>query len=125
MANLGLRVYAMDFDSPSISFLKWRLRNRKIEPDLVTYVDVKDAQKLPPADMVWVVDVLEHMVKPAELVEKLDSKTRVFAAFIDADDKASGRHPFHLGFNLSDFSHKLSEFGFDQVEDDLLYLWER
>jgi SAM-dependent methyltransferase len=124
MLEMGLKVYSVDFCSPSMEFLKWRIKRRGLDKNSEV-IDIKSISKLPSADLVWTVDVLEHMLHPEKLVDMISAKTKSFAAFIDNDDKASGRHPFHISVNKNNFGIKLKKCGFVRTSFETMCFWQR
>jgi len=96
MLDLGKKVYFYDFDNPSIRFLRWRLKKRNKK---AVTLCVGKTKRFPRVDLIWVVDVLEHMVDPTEALDAISNKTKVFVHVSQFGEKRGGRHPFHFEFN--------------------------
>jgi len=126
MLDEGVKVNFVDFNSPSIEFLKWRLVKRNIPSGNYRIVDVENKSNdyLAP-DLFWAVDVLEHMVNPLEIFDFITNETKVIAFFVDADDEAGGRHPFHFKFNENILIPELTKRGFVKKPHYLLSIWSK
>jgi 2-polyprenyl-3-methyl-5-hydroxy-6-metoxy-1,4-benzoquinol methylase len=121
MLEKGFEVYPIDFNCPSSEFLNWRLKKRSYK---LKVIDVEKVDVYPPADMFWAVDVLEHMVNPAEIGDKINKNTKVFAHASNFDVNG-GRHPFHISSNIDELEKKLKIKGFKQKEGKFISLWVR
>ena len=100
----------------------WRAKKRGIS---LKFSDADTITKFPEADMLFAIDVLEHMVDPIECVRKLDRKTRVFAHRSEFNNLAGGRHPFHFNFDERLLDLALTERGFTKVASKYLNVWCR
>lgn len=123
MLKAGFDVYFVDFDCPSTDFLKWRLKEKNFDNKKRVF-DV-ESNDFPIVDMVWTIDALEHMTNPFDIFRAISDKTRLFVYFIDDDDQAGGRHPFHIPFDHSDFRKKLINLGFSGEDHEYLSVWVR
>lgn len=124
MIEGGSKVFFVDFDSPTLDFLRWRLNKRKIEEKRFQMVDVKSSSlNNIAADMFWSIDVLEHMKNPMEFFDCISNSTRVIVYFTDADDKAKGRHPFHFKINHDAVSAELEKKGYISSPHPVLNVW--
>lgn len=117
-----LKVYFVDYDCPSVEFLKWRLLRRGLKADVL---DVEKIGELPPGDMFLAIDVLEHMVDPMLVVDLLSDKTRVFAHRSEFGNKAGGRHPCHFDFDEYRLGEALKFKGFKHLPWPVLSVWVR
>lgn len=120
LLETGQQVTFIDFDCPSTDFLKWRLKKRKLHASVL---DVEKVKKFPSADALIAIDVLEHMVNPLEVVEKLSDQTRLFVHLSQFNNRANGRHPFHFSFDEIRLNNLLKSRGFVQIPDKLLSIW--
>jgi SAM-dependent methyltransferase len=126
MLEQGAKVYFIDYNLPSLDFLRWRLQDRKYsEKKDYEIIPVHQGISYPSADLFWCVDVLEHMANPFTVLDIINEQTRVFAFFTDADDKANGRHPFHFAYNLANLTNGLQKLGFSHTNEGLLQIWVR
>jgi len=119
----GIKTFSIDFNSPVSDFLRFRVKERGYE-ELSELISV-GTDKKPTADMIWTIDTLEHMVDPYEIFKYITAETRVFTYFIDADDEAGGRHPFHLKFDYEKFNSELKKMGFNKIKSKKLSSWSR
>ena len=103
------KVYFYDFQSPSTDFLKWRGRKRKKKINLLYVNKVKS---FPKVEMIWSIDVLEHMVNPLDVFRAFSDRTRFFVHESKFGDKNEGRHPFHFDFNINILNRELIKRGF-------------
>jgi SAM-dependent methyltransferase len=118
----GYEVYFIDFECPSISFLRWRAKKRKLDVEII---NIEKSLNLPDADAVFAIDVLEHIVNPLEVIEKISNKTRLFAHRSEFNYKAGGRHPFHLNFDEKKLDSLLTQKGFVKMPSNYLAVWYR
>ncbi|MBP7842738.1 hypothetical protein KA017_01905 [Candidatus Woesebacteria bacterium] len=123
MLENGFDVFFADFISPSTDFLQWRLENRN-QGGKIKIFDVEQ-NVFPEVDMVWTIDALEHMTNPYDIFRAISKKTSLFVYFIDDDDQAGGRHPFHIPFDHIEFRKKLIDMGFSKQEHEHLSIWYR
>jgi len=122
--ELGTSVSFADFECPSVDFLRWRLKKRKIG-EKAQILNVDTLKKYPKADMFWAIDVLEHMPNPLEIFDNLDDSCKVFAHRSMFNDTAGGRHPCHLNFNPQQLNKILIKKGFSLRERHPVELWTR
>lgn len=120
----GIHVTFVDFDSPSLDFLDWRLKDRNISSKMYDILPIGTSQK-PSAELLWAVDVIEHMLNPFELLDHIGEYTKVVAFFVDDDDDAGGRHPFHFKVNYSQLDLKLKELGFNMSTIDGMLVYSK
>lgn len=125
MLDIGLSVFFADLQSPSTEFLQWRLKKRNYDSEKARYIPISSKVVFPKVDMVWTIDVLEHMVEPLEALETISQKTKLFVYFTDGDDKAGGRHPFHLHTKDFAIDPSLKKLGFDRIKEGKLSIWYR
>ena len=110
----------VDYDCPSVDFLKWRMKKRNVRAPVL---NVEEIDLLPEMDMFWAIDVLEHMKNPLWAVERLPSKTRVFAHRSQFGNNAGGRHPCHFCFDEMKLGKALSKRGFKHIPWPVLSVW--
>ena len=116
----GLEVDFVDFKCPSVDFLNWRVKRRKLKAQVV---DVETINKLPVSDMFWAIDVLEHMTHPLWVVEHLSNETKVFVHRSEFGRDHGGRHPCHLDFNELNLNEALRRRGFRHIPWPVLSVW--
>lgn len=131
LVEAGFRVLSTDFESPSLDFLRWRLGKRGIGEDRCLVIPVEELasrrDECLQADVFWGVDVLEHMFDPFEVLQLISSDIKVFAYYVDSDDKANGRHPFHFKFPVAAFEERLRMWNLkpSPEDDDTISIWTR
>jgi 2-polyprenyl-3-methyl-5-hydroxy-6-metoxy-1,4-benzoquinol methylase len=126
MLELGAMVFFADYNIPDLNFLRWRLAHRGYVQDRdYQVIQMQSNTTVPSAELVWCVDVLEHMVHPLSILEAFTEETKVFAFFTDTDDKAGGRHPFHISYDLSELLKRLKKLGFSLQHEKSLQVWAR
>lgn len=125
MMDTGSKVIFADFDSPSFDFLKWRLKERNYISDLYQTIMVEELPRVKPrADMLWAVDVLEHMKDPFEIFNCIEN-VRMIVFFTDCDDKAGGRHPFHFKIDWKKLEGEFSRRNYKKIKHEKLDIWEK
>lgn len=125
MLDMGLEVHFVDYISPSTDFLKWRLKKHGKE-ERSHFYDVEKIQEIKPeVEMVWSIDVLEHMSNPLDIINVITNKTRVFAYYIDSSELNGGRHPFHRNVDYRLIEEKLTTLGFSKDANSLIQTWTR
>lgn len=106
-----LHVVYMDFRNPSTAFLAWRLQKRQIE-SRIYYVGEDD---IPVVDMIFALDVLEHIVDPVATIERMARKCCVlfFAAPFGFDEL----WPMHLhdASMSKQIEDKLAQYNFKKA----------
>lgn len=124
MLKEGVHVYFIDFESPTLDFLKWRLKKRDINSNMYDVLNLKsmDMTKVS-SDMFWSVDVIEHMQNPMEIFDYISDSTKLVVYFTDADDTAKGRHPFHFKINSNKIADELINRGYEKVSHQVLNVW--
>jgi SAM-dependent methyltransferase len=126
MLDLGLKVTFVDFDSPTLEFLKFRINKRNFSPSQYEIVDVQQLKSKPiQSDLFWSIDVIEHMREPTDIFNAIGEKTRVAAYYSDADDEAGGRHPFHFKINEKVLNQQFIHRSFTNVPHSILKIWKR
>ena len=124
--NAGMKVTAIDLDSPHYDFGQFRLEDRKIDDIECLYV----GDALGRYDAVVLLDVIEHIKDIEEFLEQYISKVDRYVFMTipevippDEHDK----HPMHLleleefWKNLPEYMHK--KFGFKRI-DSMTYVKE-
>lgn len=120
----GFEVHFSDFLSPSIDFLKWRLKKHRAGEGRALIHDIETIGQNPPkTDLVWSVDVIEHMLDPIKIFEVFGPETKAFIYFIDSAEQNGGRHPFHFDVNYKKVEKKLADLGFKKVNHEVFQVW--
>ncbi|MEX0896396.1 MAG: methyltransferase domain-containing protein [Patescibacteria group bacterium] len=120
--KLGLDVAYVDYDCPSIDFLKWRIQKNNLKG--VIY-NVETDFEYPSHDLFWAIDVLEHLPDPIKIIEQIPQSTRLFVHRSMFNDTAFGRHPCHFNFDEGKLHKALEQEGFKLIEQGLLEIWQR
>ncbi len=125
LSKEGIVTYGMDFDSPSLDFLKWRLSKRSFAKKEINrlIIPINEEMKIPEVDMIWSVDVIEHMSNPKDFIDLITPSIKIIALFTDADDEAGGRHPFHFPQNIPWVFQELKKMGYVQVRENSMDIW--
>lgn len=118
----GYNVTFADFECPSVDFLKWRAKKRGIDID---FIDIEHTTIYPPTEVFFAIDVLEHVLDPLDVIDRVNPKTKVFIHHSEFNDIAGGRHPFHFNFDIRQLNARLIESGFEETENDLFSVWVR
>jgi len=116
----NFEVNFVDFHCPSIEFLRWRMKKRRLKAEIS---DIQTLDKLPDKDMFWAIDVLEHVPDPLSIVSKLSENTKLFVHRSQFNNTSSGRHPCHISFNEIRLSRALKKRGFMHVPWNQLSVW--
>lgn len=119
----GYSVHFADFESPSTKFLKWRLKKNKIENNAYIHNIETISEADIDVDLIWSVDVIEHMIDPNKIFNAFSPKTKLFIYHIDSAEKNGGRHPFHFDVNYQKVEKKLKELGFTKIEHEIFQVW--
>jgi len=126
MVEKGIKVSFVDFLSPTLEFLKWRLQDRSIKPDLYSVHELRQEKPgVIDADMFWSIDVIEHMLDQTEIFKYIPTSTKLAVYYTDDDEEAGTRHPFHFKINHKLLSKMFSDLGFRRIPNDLLVVWYR
>lgn len=127
--DAGLDLSFMDYRGPVMDYLRWRLCQRGLTEDLLTYVG---EDEVPAADMIFALDVFEHVPEPETLAEVLAGRARKLLVYnvlfrVDSDTIC----PMHLAGHdpvtvVHDIEDRLSSLGLTQINNDpLLTVWRR
>ena len=120
-ARHGLNVGLADISSPLLAFSQWRLQLRKLPGE---FFDLKTCELPSEAfDMATAMDVFEHLVNPAEAVDKLWKVLRpgglLFGRFhTEPDDN----RPLHIVQDFKQTFSRFRELGFLELWQDE-WLW--
>jgi len=124
MISLGLDVHFVDYDSPSIKFLKYKLKKDGAKKLINQVYDVEEIFKNPPkVDLIWSIDVLEHMLDPMKIFEVFTDKTKIFIFYIDSAEQNGGRHPFHFEVDYQEIEKTLKKLGFKKENHNTFQVW--
>lgn len=122
----GFEVVFVDYNCPSTDFLKWRLKKRKLKATVIDVETIEKSQKLlPDTDVFWAIDVLEHMVHPTWVIDRLSDDVKLFVHRSKFFNTAGGRHPHHLPYDENIFKKALEKKSFSHVPWKNLSVWKR
>lgn len=124
----GLDATFMDFDNASTEYLRWRLRRRGLDEGRLVFV----GDEIPPADLVYALDIFEHLAEPETMAEVLAARTGRLLVYnvlfhVDSDTMC----PMHLNDRdpaetIHAIDDRLSSVGMRRISDDpLLTAWAR
>lgn len=123
MIGMVQKVTFVDFNSPSQDFLKWRLKNRNINPEKYEVVNVNSQLPKKPSEMFWSIDVIEHMKNPLDIFKWINNETKLVAYYTDTDDKAGGRHPFHFKIDKDSLNREFIKRNYVKKPHPFLNIW--
>lgn len=124
MISLGLDVHFTDYDSPSMKFLKYKLKkngNKKLIKQVHNVEKIFDNP--PKVDVIWSIDVLEHMLDPMKIFKVFTDQTKAFIFYIDSSEQNGGRHPFHFDVNYKKIENHLNKLGFKKEKHNTFQIW--
>ncbi|MCP4304545.1 MAG: class I SAM-dependent methyltransferase [bacterium] len=111
-AEAGLRVIACDFNNVAADFLKWRATRRGLNIDFVDADILRNAPAAQRTDLVWAMDVFEHVADPATWLTRLLQHPDVVMYSSEHTGDSGGRHPFHIQHNSKLLPETLAAAGF-------------
>jgi hypothetical protein len=124
----GIEVTFMDYEGPLTRYLEWRLERRHLARRL-RFVG-EDA--VPEADLVYSLDVFEHLPEPETMAEVLARKTRKLLVYnvlfrVDSDTICPMHLPDHDPVQTAHaIEDRLGALGLTLLSDDpLLTVWTR
>jgi SAM-dependent methyltransferase len=112
--DIGLSVIASEFDNQASRFLRWRAAKRECE---ITFVDAEtlDSTRFS-VDMIWALDVVEHLPRPIETLRTPLASAKVFVYDSEHVGHSRGRHPFHFQHDPRALALAWNEQGFVRDE---------
>lgn len=116
-----MKTFMVDFDCPSVDFLKWRMKKRGLLSEDIINVD--KMKLLPKGEMFWAIDVLEHMPNPVDVVALLADETKVFVHHSQFNNKSGGRHPCHIYFEEKKLNDALYDKGYVNIPWNEMSVW--
>ncbi|MEX2239036.1 MAG: hypothetical protein WEB00_16075 [Dehalococcoidia bacterium] len=129
LAAGGLDVQFMDYRNPSTAYLFWRLGERGLDEESLHFVG---EEPIPEADLVFALDVFEHLPEPETMAEVLARKTGKVLVYnvlfrVDSDTICPMHLPGHDPVVTAEaITDRLSALGLKQIKDDpLLTVWTR
>jgi hypothetical protein len=111
-AEQGKQVAFVDINEPALDFLRWRLQERGLPGCVGTPAE---AERWLPVDLLWAMDVIEHLLDPMETLAPFLEACSAFIFDSDHVGKSAGRQPFHFQHDMKQFSAGLETFGLTQV----------
>lgn len=86
----GYVVAFADFDNPSVEYLRWRLRRRRLHADIFDL----DRDNLPgDFDLAYAFDVIEHVDDPLQFLGRMERVARhVLVNFLETDSEETPLH---------------------------------
>jgi len=106
----GYKVIAMDLDSVSLDFTKWRIQKYKKKIKVIA-VD----KKIPKCDLILSLDTLEHVFDPYETLKiMIKSKPKILlftTAFRHHDDNQGGI-PMHTDYDVKKLEKFIEDNGY-------------
>ena len=115
--------YTYEINSLSNKFLKWRVKARKLEIKMHSIISTIDQDY----DLLWAMDVIEHLADPIVTLKPLLGKCRLFIYDTEYSGKSGGRHPFHFQHREKELHDAWKDLGFEKVNayDNSLKIYKR
>lgn len=111
-ASLGFDVETIEINKWCNSFLKWRIERRNIDIDM----HAEPATIVRDFDLLWCMDVIEHLQDPIASLSPLLRKCRLFIYDSEFDGNSGGRHPFHFRHDERKLKEAWHDLGFGPVK---------
>ena len=125
----GLDVTFMDYRGPLTRYLEWRLNRRGLAGRDILFVG---EDSIPQADLVFALDVFEHLPEPETIAEVLAHKARKVLVYnilfrVDSDTICPMHLPGHDPVGTAHaIQHRLTSLGLKMQDDDPLFtVWTR
>jgi len=109
LMNLDKEVIFCDINVECINFLKWRLRKRNIDAEVIPPQELQSYS----FDTLWLMDVIEHLPHPIENIigqSLMNVKNLIYDS--QSTDFAGGRHPFHMNHTKEYLDNIWREYNF-------------
>jgi Methyltransferase small domain len=119
----GREVIFVDINESALDFVRWRLKVRNLPGTVCT---PNAAKRWLPADLLWAMDVVEHLVDPIATLAPLlhGCSTLIFDS--EHVGTSNGRHPFHFQHDEKQIASDLRDLGFKRLNwPDVFNLWTR
>jgi SAM-dependent methyltransferase len=92
-AASGIETHACEFDNAASRFLLWRAARRHLAIRIHRPGD-DDVERLQ-VDLLWAMDVIEHLPDPERVLSPLLKNVRLFIYDTEHAGRSGGRQPFH------------------------------
>lgn len=104
LASQNYEVLFYDINHKCIEYVRWRLKQRNLNCGVYSEIppDLTDL------DILWIMDVVEHLYDPIKTLSPLLDKCRYAIFGSESTDKAGGRHPFHFETSFDKLRNYLS-----------------
>jgi SAM-dependent methyltransferase len=112
-AERGLNVVFVDINEHLLEFVQWRLGKRRLRGEVATPASLAACL---PVDLIWAMDVIEHLVDPARTLSQALAGAGSFIFDSDHVGTSSGRQPFHFQHDPDAFAHDVRGAGFEELE---------
>jgi SAM-dependent methyltransferase len=101
-SRMGFETFACEYNNESSRFMAWRatqhaLPIRIISPDDPALARVR-------VDLVWAMDVIEHLPDPASVLSRVLPNTNLFVYDTEHSGTSGGRQPFHYQHRFEDIA---------------------
>ena len=116
----GFEVTFYDFRNPSTEYLKWRLSKREGNGKIL----YAGEDELPPNDLTFAIDVVEHLVDPVATLKELAIRTRALVQHLPITTQKH-KYPMHFDLQKRALRQVIRQQGFTRVWDLSLlrYKW--
>lgn len=114
-AHMGLRTGVVELNEAAIQFLLWRAKRRGVT---VTRMDSPPTKQESNFDLLWAVDVMEHLLEPVRTLTPYLVGSRLLIHDSEHKGKSGGRHPFHFKFNHIKLERAWKALGFVPDENN-------
>lgn len=111
LCDFGIETTAYEINRKCIEFMKWKVQRRTHNLPII----IDSLNKATTYDMVWAMDVLEHLYSPMDELKGILKKTRVFVYDFEHSGNSGERHPFHFEHDPVNIEKEWCRLGFKRV----------
>ena len=136
LANEGYKVHALDLNTYSLEFLKWRDKKYNLG---IKFIDSPGFRfDFNFADIIICKDVIEHLENPWDVIGDFHKILRkdgyLFMSWDNDSSYTEAFHPFHISKRPKEFYLKMVELGFSSVTNKVriskdqfehFYFWKK
>jgi 2-polyprenyl-3-methyl-5-hydroxy-6-metoxy-1,4-benzoquinol methylase len=123
----GFKVTFYDFRNPSTEYLQWRLRRRGYSATIL----FAGEDELPPNDLTFAIDVIEHLTDPAAILRDIAARARAVVIHVPITTQRH-KYPMHFNVDKAALKRVLRDQGFRRAyhldalryTNALIQLWE-
>jgi SAM-dependent methyltransferase len=117
--EMGLDTTACEYSNESSRFMAWRATQRALPIQIISPDD--PALEGVGADLVWAMDVIEHLPDPGSVLSKVLRNATLFVYDTEHSGTSGGRQPFHYQHRFEDIARIVDGHGLSPIP----YWWDR